>query len=220
MITKAAATDSIASIAQLGVFIIAAYVALIAVLIVHTLILLANHINPIRYYKKVWPALIFAFTSRTSAGTLPLNLKIQTESLGINSAIANFAGSFGLTIGQNGCAGVYPAMIATIIAPTVGINVFTPQFILTLVAVVTLASFGSAGVGGGATFSTLMVLGTLNLPVAIMAVIIAIDPIVDMARTAVNVNDSILAGLIAAKATDNLDHKVLDDDENLVANTL
>lgn len=220
LITKAAATDSIASIAQLGVFIIAAYVALIAVLIVHTLILLANHINPIRYYKKVWPALIFAFTSRTSAGTLPLNLKIQTESLGINSAIANFAGSFGLTIGQNGCAGVYPAMIATIIAPTVGINVFTPQFILTLVAVVTLASFGSAGVGGGATFSTLMVLGTLNLPVAIMAVIIAIDPIVDMARTAVNVNDSILAGLIAAKATDNLDHKVLDDDENLVANTL
>ncbi|MCI1985774.1 MAG: cation:dicarboxylase symporter family transporter [Lactobacillus sp.] len=220
LITKAAATDSLKSIAQLGVFIVAAYVALIAVLLVHTLILIANHINPIRYYKKVWPALIFAFTSRTSAGTLPLNLKIQTESLGINTAIANFAGSFGLTIGQNGCAGVYPAMIATIIAPTVGINVFTPQYILSLIAVVTLASFGSAGVGGGATFSTLMVLGTLNLPVAIMAVIIAIDPIVDMARTAVNVNDSILAGLIAAKATKSLDDDVLNDDGNVIANTL
>lgn len=220
LITKAAATDSIKSIAQLGIFIIAAYVALIAVLLMHTVILLANHVNPIRYYKKVWPVLIFAFTSRTSAGALPLNLKIQTESLGIDTAIANFAGSFGLTIGQNGCAGVYPAMVATIIAPTVGINVLSPSFILSLIAIVTLSSFGSAGVGGGATFTTLMVLGTLNLPVAIMAVIIAIDPIIDMARTAVNVNDSILAGLVAAKATKTLDTKVLNDDSNLVANTL
>jgi L-cystine uptake protein TcyP (sodium:dicarboxylate symporter family) len=102
----------------------------------------------------------------------------------------------------------------------VGINVFTPQYIISLIAIVTLSSFGSAGVGGGATFSTLMVLGTLNLPVGIMAVIIAIDPIVDMARTAVNVNDSILAGLIAAKATKSLDEKMLNDEGNVVANTL
>lgn len=111
-------------------------------------------------------------------------------------------------------------MVATIIAPTVGINVLSPSFILSLIAIVTLSSFGSAGVGGGATFTTLMVLGTLNLPVAIMAVIIAIDPIVDMARTAVNVNDSILAGLVAARATKTLDTKVLNDDSNLVANNL
>lgn len=220
LMTKATATDSIASIASLGIFIIAAYVALIAVLLVHTLILLANHVNPIVYYKKVWPALIFAFTSRTSAGTLPLNVKIQTESLGISSTVANFAGSFGLTIGQNGCAGVYPAMIATIIAPTVGINVLSLHYILTLIAVVTISSFGVAGVGGGSTFTTLMVLGTLNLPVAIMGVIIAIDPIVDMARTLVNVNDSILAGLIAAKATGELNQAVLNDGAKLVSSTL
>ena len=63
-----------------------------------------------------------------------------------------FFGSFGLSIGQNGCAGVYPAMLATIVAPTVGIDVFSLQFILMLVAVVTISSFGVAGVGGGATF--------------------------------------------------------------------
>ncbi len=220
LMTKATATDSIASIASLGVFILAAYVALIAVLLVHTLLLLANHVNPLTYYKKVWPALIFAFTSRTSAGTLPLNVKIQTESLGISPTIANFAGSFGLTIGQNGCAGVYPAMIATIIAPTVGVNVFSLHYILTLIAVVTISSFGVAGVGGGSTFTTLMVLGTLNLPVAIMGVIIAIDPIVDMARTLVNVNDSILAGLIAARATGELDEHVLHDTHQVVGSTL
>lgn len=216
LMTRATATNSIQAIGNLGIFIVAAYVALFIVLIIHTIILIANGINPVLYYKKAWPALIFAFTSRTSAGTLPLNIKTQTESLGVPSTIANFAGSLGLTIGQNGCAGVYPAMIATIIAPTVGINVLSPQFILSLILTVTIASFGVAGVGGGATFSTLMVLGVLNLPVSIMAVIIAIDPIVDMARTLVNVNDSILAGVLTAKYTGELDTAVLRTKDNIV----
>ncbi|GAF38811.1 Na+ H+-dicarboxylate symporter [Agrilactobacillus composti DSM 18527 = JCM 14202] len=218
LMTRATATNSIKAIGNLGIFIIAAYVALAVVLIIHTLILIGNGINPVLYYKKAWPALLFAFTSRTSAGTLPLNVKTQIHSLGVPPTIANFAASFGLTIGQNGCAGVYPAMIATIIAPTVGINVFSIQFILTLLLTVTIASFGVAGVGGGATFSTLMVLGVLNLPVSIMAVIIAIDPIVDMARTLVNVNDSIMAGVLTAKYTKELDHEVLQTKDNIVVN--
>lgn len=216
LMTRATATNSIKAIGNLGVFILAAYVALAVVLIIHTIILIANGINPVLYYKKAWPALMFAFTSRTSAGTLPLNIKTQTESLGVPSTIANFSGSLALTIGQNGCAGVYPAMIATIIAPTVGINVLSPQFILTLILTVTIASFGVAGVGGGATFSTLMVLGVLNLPISIMAVIIAIDPIVDMARTLVNVNDSILAGVLTAKYTKKLDEETLRAKDHIV----
>lgn len=220
LMTRATATSSIKSILNLGIFIIAAYAALLVVLLLHTVILAVNKIDPLTYYKKAWPALIFAFTSRTSAGTLPLNVQIQTEALGISPVVANFASSFGLTIGQNGCAGVYPAMIATIIAPTVGVNVFSFQFILSLIAIVTLSSFGVAGVGGGATFTTLMVLGALNLPVEIMGVIIAIDPIVDMARTLVNVNDSILAGLIAAKQTGQLDNETLKDTTQVVESTL
>lgn len=216
LMTRATATNSIKAIGNLGIFIVAAYVALILVLLVHTIILVANGINPVTYYKKAWPALMFAFTSRTSAGTLPLNIKTQTESLGVPATIANFSGSLGLTIGQNGCAGVYPAMIATIIAPTVGIDIFSPQFILSLILTVTIASFGVAGVGGGATFSTLMVLGVLNLPFTIMAVIIAIDPIVDMARTLVNVNDSILAGVLTAKYTKELDTVALRTKDNVV----
>ena len=220
LMVKATATSSFASIAKLGTFIIAAYVAIIAMFIVHTLILIANRINPVTYYKKAWPALIFAFTSRTSAGTLPINVKIQRDSLGVSSSIANFAASFGLTIGQNGCAGIYPSMVAAIIAPTAGINVLSWQFILTLIAIDVIASFGVAGVGGGATFTTLMVLGTLNLPVAIMGVLIAIDPIIDMARTALNVNDSILAGVVTAKNMGELDHDKLGDQNNIVANEL
>ena len=119
------------------------------------MLLASVKVNPITYFKKAFPVLSFAFTSRSSAGALPLNIETQTKALGVDEATANFAGSFGLSIGQNGCAGVYPAMLATIVAPTVGINVFDWQFILLLVAVVTISSFGVAGVGGGATFASI-----------------------------------------------------------------
>ncbi|WP_057490090.1 cation:dicarboxylate symporter family transporter [Streptococcus orisasini] len=211
LITNTIAVNSLASIGHLGLFIAAVYTALILVLLVHTLILSAHRINPVLYYKKALPALLFAFSSRTSAGTLPLNVKIQTESLGVSPTVANFAASFGLTIGQNGCAGVYPTIVATIIAPTVGLDIFSWQFILMLVLIDVIASFGVAGVGGGALFTTLIVLGALNLPVATLGVLIAIDPIVDMGRTLVNVNDSILAGLITAKKTNQLDETILND---------
>ena len=145
------------------------------------------------------------------AGALPLNIETQTKALGVDDATANFAGSFGLSIGQNGCAGVYPAMLATIVAPTVGIDVFSLQFILMLVAVVTISSFGVAGVGGGATFASLIVLGAMNLPVAIVGLVISVEPLIDMARTAVNVNDSMVAGVLTSARIHELDRDVLND---------
>lgn len=216
LMIKATATASAQDLLKLGVFIIAAYFALILVLLMHTAILLVHGINPVTYFKKAWPALAFAFTSRSSAGTLPLNIEVQTKSLGVASSVANFAGSFGLTMGQNGCAGVYPAMVATLIAATNGVNVFSAQFIITLLLIVTVSSFGVAGVGGGAIFSSLIVLGALNLPITLMGVIIAIDPIIDMMRTAVNVNDSILAGIITAKKTDLWDKEVFTDQSDTI----
>lgn len=216
LITKAAATSNFDSMTRLAIFIVAAYVAAIAMFIVHALLLSVNGINPITYFKKAWPVLLFAFTSRTSGGSLPLNVKTQREALGVDATVANFAASFGLTIGQNGCAGLYPAMVATIIAPTTGVNVLSWQWLLTIIAVVTVASFGVAGVGGGATFTTLIVLGTLHLPVGILGVLIAIDPIVDMIRTALNVNDSMLAGVLTSKNLGTLDKAQLTDATQVV----
>lgn len=141
-----------------------------------------------------------------------MNVEVQTKGLGINRAIADFSASFGLSIGQNGCAGVYPAMVAAITAPVVGIDIVSVKFIVTLVIVVTIASFGVAGSGGGATFASLIVLGTLNLPVGVMGIVLAIDPIIDMGRTLINVNDSILAGLLTAKRTKLIDEKILTSD--------
>ena len=210
LMTNVLASSDFEAILNLGKFILASYAALIIVLLVHSLLLASVKVNPITYFKKAFPVLSFAFTSRSSAGALPLNIETQTKALGVDEATANFAGSFGLSIGQNGCAGVYPAMLATIVAPTVGINVFDWQFILLLVAVVTISSFGVAGVGGGATFASLIVLGSMNLPIAIVGLVISVEPLIDMARTLVNVSDSMVAGVVTSSRIHELDRATLE----------
>ena len=198
------ATSDFSAIWTLGKFMIASYAALLTMYVIHLIILAIMGINPIRYVKKTLEVLIFAFTSRSSAGALPLNVQTQTQRLGVPEGIANFSASFGLSIGQNGCAGIYPAMLAIMIAPVAHVDIDIP-FILTLIGVVVISSFGVAGVGGGATFASILVLSTLNLPVALAGVLISIEPIIDMGRTALNVNDSMLAGTGTARLTGNLD---------------
>lgn len=205
LMTRVTATSDYQAIWQLGKFVLASYVALLVTFGVHLLIQAMAGLNPVAYVKKVLPVLSFAFTSRSSAATLPLTVRAQTEELGVSKGIANFAGSFGLSIGQNGCAGVYPAMLAAMIAPTVGIDPYTPSFILTVIGVVALSSFGVAGVGGGATFAAILVLSVLNLPVGLAGLLISVEPLIDMGRTAVNVSGSITAGVVTARATGQLD---------------
>lgn len=207
IIARTVATSDFGAIFSLGKFVLASYVALGLMFIVHLLILTATGLNPVTYVKKASDALIFAFTSRSSAGALPLNINTQTTRLGVPDGIANFAGSFGLSIGQNGCAGVYPAMLAVMIAPTVG-QPIDAQFIVTLIAIVAISSFGVAGVGGGATFAAILVLSALNLPVALAGLLISVEPLIDMGRTAVNVSGSMTAGVATAKLSGELNTEV------------
>jgi uncharacterized protein len=201
IITKVTATSDYGAIAKLGKFVIASYVALIIMFIVHLLLLSLAKLSPVRYVKKGLPTLTFAFTSRTSAGTLPLTTKTLTKDFGVSEGIANFAASFGLSIGQNGCAGIYPAMLAVMVAPSAGIDPTSPSFILTLILVVAISSFGVAGVGGGATFAALIVLSVMNLPIAIVGLLISVEPLIDMGRTALNVSGAMTAGVLTSKAT-------------------
>lgn len=206
-------TSDFGAIWTLGKFLIASYAALITMYIIHLIILSLLGISPIRYVKKTLEVLIFAFTSRSSAGALPLNVQTQTRRLGVPEGIANFAATFGLSIGQNGCAGIYPAMLATMVAPVTNVEIDL-QFIVTLIAVVIISSFGVAGVGGGATFASILVLSTLNLPVALAGVLISIEPLIDMGRTALNVNDSMLAGTGTAKLTKHWDKDTFESNDN------
>ncbi|MCM3758875.1 L-cystine transporter [Sporosarcina aquimarina] len=210
IMARTVALSDYGAIVNLGKFVAASYAALIAMFIVHLVILAATGLNPITYVKKAGDTLLFAFSSRSSAGTLPLTLNTQTSRLGVPDGIANFAGSFGLSIGQNGCAGIYPAMLAVMIAPTVG-QPIDAQFILTLVAIVAISSFGVAGVGGGATFAAILVLSALNLPIALAGILISVEPLIDMGRTALNVSGSMTAGVTTARVTGELDNSQYDE---------
>ncbi|BCB67247.1 proton glutamate symport protein [Haemophilus influenzae 3655] len=196
LMIKMAATSKWADIVNLGNFIVASYAAIALMFVVHGILLFFVKVNPVDYYKKVLPTLSFAFTSRSSAATIPLNIETQTAKLGNNNVIANFAATFGATIGQNGCGGVYPAMLAVMVAPMVGIDPFSFSYILTLIFVVAISSFGIAGVGGGATFAAIVVLSTLGLPLELIGLLISIEPLIDMGRTALNVNGAMVAGTI------------------------
>ena len=214
LMTKVVAGSNLQDIIKLGSFVVASYLGLAIMFGVHALLLSVNGINPLRFFRKVWPVITFAFTSRSSAASIPLSVETQTRRLGVPDSIASFAASFGATIGQNGCAGLYPTMLAVMVAPTVGINPFDPLWIATLVGIVTLSSAGVAGVGGGATFAALIVLPAMGLPVTLVALLISIEPLIDMGRTALNVNGSMTAGSMTSRWLGLTDKRVLESDDN------
>ncbi len=211
LMTTTVAQTNVKGILSLGEFVIASYVALIIMFLIHFLLIAFTGLNPINYIKKVIPTLIFAFTSRTSAGSIPMNIETQTKRLGVEDGIANLSASFGASIGQNGCAGVYPAMLAVMIAPTVGINPWSIGFLVKLILIVAISSFGVAGVGGGATFAALIVLSSMNLPVGLAGLLISVEPLIDMGRTALNVDGSMTAGVLTAHLLGKLDKNKFND---------
>ncbi|AWL03873.1 L-cystine transporter [Massilia oculi] len=215
LMAKMVAGSSLQDILGLLNFVVASYAALALMFCVHLAMVAGVGLNPLRYVKKIFPVLVFAFTSRTSAGSIPMSVATQTARLGTPEGTANFAASFGATIGQNGCAGIYPAMLAVMIAPTVGIDPFTAAFLLPLLAIVAFGSIGVAGVGGGATFAALIVLSAMDLPVALAGLLISVEPLIDMGRTALNVSGSIAAGSVTSRVLGQTDMRVFQDDADV-----
>ena len=205
LMTKMVSTSNFSEILRLLSFVIASYVALIIMFVIHLIIILVFGLNPITYIKKTASVLTFAFTARTSAGAIPLNVETQVDKLGVPKGYANLSASLGSSIGQNGCAGIYPAMLVVMIAPTVGINPLAPVFLIKLIVVTAISSFGIAGVGGGATFAALTVLSAMGLPVGLVGLLIAIEPLIDMGRTALNVSGSIVSGIVSSRIMKELD---------------
>jgi len=179
-------------------FVIASYIAIAIMFVVHGLLIGMVGLNIRDYFKKVWPVLTFAFATRSSAATIPLTIRAQIEELKIPAPIANISASFGATIGQNGCAGIYPAMLAIMVAPTMGVDI-NFSFIASLLLIVAIGSFGIAGVGAGATNAALVVLPAMGFPVTVVALLISIEPLIDMARTALNVNGAITTGVLTRR---------------------
>lgn len=216
LLSRFVSTSNFSEIFRLIEFVGASYIAIFIMFVIHLLILMAYKLNPLTFLKKASVPLTFAFSSRSSAGTLPINVETQVDKLGVSPGVANLSASLGTSIGQNGCAGIYPGMLAVMIA--IGLNIpMDISFFVRLILITSISSFGIAGVGGGATFAALTVLSAMGLPVGLVGLLIAIEPLIDMARTALNVSGSMLAGVISAKRVGELDIERYNADEKVLS---
>ncbi|MFF7373740.1 dicarboxylate/amino acid:cation symporter [Streptomyces massasporeus] len=167
-----------------------------------TLLATVAKVNPIQFFKGAWPAIQLAFVSRSSVGTMPLTQKV-TERLGVPKEYASFAVPFGATTKMDGCAAIYPAIAAIFVAQIFDIQLGVGDYLL--IAFVSVV--GSAATAGltGATVMLTLTLSTLGLPMEGVGLLLAIDPILDMIRTATNVAGQALIPVLVSSRENLLD---------------
>ena len=193
---------------NLVTYLIVMFISLALVVVMQSINLAIHGINPFTYYKKATAPLILALTTTSSMGTLPVTIETLEKEVGVSSPTANFTATLGTTIGMNGCAGVFPAVIAIMIANMNGIAI-TPVFLISLITVIALGSFGMAGVPGTAYIAATVVLGGMGLPFDPVAIVFPIDSIIDKGRTAVNVNGAMVISTVVDKEMGSFNESVL-----------
>ncbi|MEU7087122.1 dicarboxylate/amino acid:cation symporter [Streptomyces achromogenes] len=159
-------------------------------------------VNPVQFFKGAWPAIQLAFVSRSSVGTMPVTVKV-TERLGVPKEYTSFAVPFGATTKMDGCAAIYPALAAIFIAQIFDVQLSVGDYVL--IAFVSVV--GSAATAGltGATVMLTLTLSTLGLPLEGVGLLMAIDPVLDMMRTATNVAGQALVPVVVAAREKILD---------------
>lgn len=207
LMAKLVASVNIEQIKSLLGFTSAMYIAMAIMFVVHLGILAMFKLNPWKFLTKSMPVLSFAFTSRSSMAAIPLNVEVQNQQLGVPESLATLGSSFGALIGQNACAGIFTACLATITASSMGVDVMGINFLVSAILIIMVSSFGVAGVGGGAIFASLIVLPNLGLPTYLIPLVLAIDPIIDMGRTAINVSGAMVSSIVTSKIVGTLDEK-------------
>ncbi|SDO68372.1 Sodium:dicarboxylate symporter family protein [Paenibacillus sp. yr247] len=140
-------------------------------------------VNPIKFFKKAYPTIAVAFTTRSSYATLPVNLEVITKRLRVSPRIASFVAPLGATMNFNGCGGVWPAVVAIFVVP------------------------------GPAAISTTVVLTALGLPLEGMGLVLGVEALIDMGRTAVNATGTTVTALLVAESEGELDREAFNRDE-------
>jgi len=192
------------ALSQLGQFAIAIYIGLaLVLLVVYPALLAAHGLNPLRFFRAAWPAIQLGFVSRSSIGTLPVTETVTESGLGVPRAYAAFAVPLGATTKMDGCAAIYPAISAIFVAQFYGVPLAATDYLL----IVFVSVMGSAATAGltGATVMLTLTLSTLGLPLEGVGLLLAIDPILDMGRTAVNVAGQALVPTLVSKELGMLD---------------
>jgi Na+/H+-dicarboxylate symporter len=179
-----------------------------------------GRLSPWRFFQKVFPAQLTAFSTQSSVGTLPVTTSVLTRGVGVHPEVAHFTAPLGTTIGMPGCSGIWPMLVAIW-----GINAFNIPYtakdyaVLTVLCVV--VSVGTAGVPGTATVAAATVLAAAGLPLEFVAITLPISTIADMARTVTNVTAAAVSATVVARQTGLLDDEVFEgtasfDEEDLL----
>ena len=200
LLANTIAQRGLKSIKDVLLFIALLYVAVVIQFIIQGLFLVLHGVSPVTYFKKVSKPLVLAFTSRSSAGTLPLTINTLTKEMGVNQSTANFVASFSSTAGMQGCAGIYPTMLVVFLANANGIAIDATLFIMTVI-VVTLGSVGIAGVPGTAITAASVSVNGVGFGALFNQInpILAVDPILDMGRTCLNVSGGMTNSIMVDK---------------------
>jgi Na+/H+-dicarboxylate symporter len=205
------AKQGAAAVGPLGTVTMAVYIALIVhVFLVYGGLLTINKLNFFRFLGGAREAMVTAFVTRSSSGTLPVTLRCSDENHGVDRNISSFTLPLGATINMDGTA-IYQGVCALFIGFAIGLPLdFTQQITIIITAV--LASIGTAGVPGAGAIMLLMVMDSVGLPIAAgtpvaaaYAMILGIDAILDMGRTCVNVTGDMTGTLIIAKSENQVD---------------
>lgn len=212
LLANTIATRGLSSILEVGKFIIALYLAVAIQFIVELVFLAIHGLNPVAYLKKAYPTMLMAFTSRSSVGCLPMTIETLTKKLGVEQGTASFVAGFGTTAGMQGCAGVFPALLIVYVCNLTGTPLDVTMIVMTIF-VITIGSLGIAGIPGTATMAASVGLSGVGMAAqfGMVSPILAIDPIIDMARTMLNVTGSLTNALMVDKQMGSLDEKAYND---------
>ena len=212
LLARTIISNGVPAIIEVSNFVIAIYIATFLMLMIHVVIVALHGVSPTLFIKKALGTWLLAFTSRSSVGTLPMTISTLTTRMGVNNGTANLVGSLGSTIGMNGCAGFFPAMIVIMVANMVGIEI-NFQFYIMMLIVITIGSIGIAGIPGTATVAATIALSGMGMGehFALIGMVLAIDPIIDMARTLANVSGTMTAAVATDREMGSMDMTIFNN---------
>ncbi|PTX61776.1 Na+/H+-dicarboxylate symporter [Melghirimyces profundicolus] len=214
LMVRVAAEHGLSTLLPLMEVVVAVYLACLIHLVITygSLVSFVAKVNPVRFLKKIWPVMVVAFSTRSSYGTLPVTLKTLTNRVKVSEKISSFVAPLGATMNMDACGGLYPAVVAVFVANVFNLDLGATDYLL-LVTTAALASIGTAGVPGTASIMTTVVLTSMGLPLEGMAMVLGIDALLDMGRTAVNVTGDTVASLVIADSEGEFDRDSFNSDE-------
>lgn len=212
LLANTVAQKGLLAIVSVGKYILVLYLAVGIMFIVQMIAVSFFGLNPVVYMKKALSLFILAFTSRSSVGCLPVTISTLTNKLGVSESTASFVASFGTTAGMQGCAGIFPALTIIFVTNMSGHTVDASLIAMSII-VVSIGSLGIAGIPGTATMAASVALsGTgMSSMFGLINPVIAIDPIIDMPRTMLNVAGSLTNALMVDKSLGNLNQEMYQD---------